>query len=193
VPVLVDVFDAAALRVAVMGAQPDVVVHQLTDLPDALDPEKMIDATVPNARIREVGTRHLLEAALDAKARRFIAQSIAFAYAPQRLPYVEESALNIGAPGRAGISARAVASLERQVLESRLEGIVLRYGRLYGPGTGFEAPPRGGPLHVEAAADAARRAMTHGRRGIYNVAEDDGSVDSRRAALELQWSAGFRC
>lgn len=193
VPVLVDVFDAEALRAAVLKARPEVVVHQLTDLPDGLDPAQMAEATVRNARIREVGTRHLLAAALDARARRLIAQSIAFAYAPQPLPYVEESPLNIAAPGRAGISARAVASLERQVLEAPLEGIVLRFGRLYGPGTGFDNPPQSGPLHVEAAADAARRATTHGRRGIYNIAEADGTVDSRKAVLELQWEEDFRC
>lgn len=192
-PVVVDVFEAAALRAAVLRAQPEVVVHQLTSLPDGLDPAQMAEATVRNARIREVGTRHLLAAALDARARRFIAQSIAFAYAPQPLPYVEESPLNVGAPGRAGITARAVASLERQVLEAPLEGIVLRLGRLYGPGTGVDAAPQGGPLHVQAAADAARRAMTHGRRGIYNIAEADGTVDSSRALRELQWRADFRC
>ncbi len=192
-PVLVDVFDVEALQVAVGEAQPDVVVHQLTDLPDGLDPAQMQGATVRNARIREVGTRHLLDAALDARTRRLVAQSIAFAYAPQPLPYIEESALNVGAPGGAGISARAVASLERQVLEAPLEGIVLRFGRLYGPGTGFDAPIRGSPLHVEAAADATRRAMTRGSPGIYNIAEADGSVDSRKAARELRWDARFRC
>lgn len=192
-PVLADVFDAQGLHEAVAKAQPDVVVHQLTDLPDGLDPAVMMDATVRNARIREVGTRHLLAAALNARARRCVAQSIAFAYAPQPLPYVEESALNVAAPGRAGIVARAVASLERQVLEAPLEGIVLRLGRLYGPRTGFDAPPRGSPLHVEAAADAIRRAMTRGSRGVYNIAEADGAVDSRKAALQLEWDAGFRC
>lgn len=191
-PVLVDAFDAEALREAVAEARPDIVVHQLTDLPDGLDPAQMIDATVRNARIRDVGTRHLLDAALDARVKRFVAQSIAFAYAPQPLPYVEESPLNVGAPGRAGISARAVASLERQVLQAPLQGVVLRFGRLYGPGTGFDAAPRGGPVHVEAAADATRRAMTHGSPGIYNIAEADGAVDSRKAALELQWDARFR-
>ncbi|HTW75417.1 MAG TPA: NAD(P)-dependent oxidoreductase [Steroidobacteraceae bacterium] len=192
-PVLVDAFDAQALHAAVAQAQPDVVVHQLTDLPDALDPAQMMDAIVRNARMRELGTRHLLHAAIDAGATRFVAQSIAFAYAPQPLPYVEHSPLNVAAPGGAGISARAVASLERQVLEAPLEGIVLRLGRLYGPGSGLDAPPRGGPVHVEAAADATRRALTRGRPGLYNIAEADGAVDSRKAALELQWRAQFRC
>jgi nucleoside-diphosphate-sugar epimerase len=193
VPVLVDVFDAEALRNAVREAHPDVIVHQLTDLPDGLDVLKRLEATVRTARIREVGTRHLVEAALDARVRRLVAQSAAIVYAPQPLPYVEESALNIAAPGRAGISARAVASLERQVLQAPFEGVVLRFGRLYGPGTGSQAVPRGAPLHVEAAADAVRRALTHGRPGIYNVAEADGTVDSSRAVNELQWSADFRC
>ena len=72
-------------------------------------------------------------------------------------------------------------SLEQQVLGAKLEGIVLRYGKFYGPGTGFDVPPEGGPLHVDAAADAARRALTRGRPGTYNVAEDDGTVSIRKA------------
>lgn len=69
---------------------------------------------------------------------------------------------------------------------------MLRYGKLYGPGTGFDAPAAGGPLHTDDAADAARRAMTRGEPGIYNVAEADGSVSSRKAAAALGWAPGFR-
>ncbi len=69
-------------------------------------------------------------------------------------------------------------ALESQVLESLLPGLVLRYGRLYGPGTGFDGPSKdGAPVHVDAAADAARRALTQGAPGIYNVAEPDGTLD----------------
>ena len=91
-----------------------------------------------------------------------------------------------------GETARAVASLEQQVLAAPFTGIVLRYGKLYGPGTGFDLPPSGGPLHVDDAADAARRALTLGEAGIYNIAEDDGSVSIRKAAAALGWAPGFR-
>jgi nucleoside-diphosphate-sugar epimerase len=192
-PVVVDVFDAAALTACVVAAQPRVVVHQLTDLPDGLDPAQMPAALARNARIREEGTRNLVQAALAAGADRLVAQSIAFVYAPGPQPWTEDSALidpDGGHPFAA--TARAVASLERQVLEAALTGIVLRYGRFYGPGTGFDAPAPSAPLHVEAAADAACRAMAAGRRGVYNIAEADGAVSSAKAVRELGWSPAFR-
>ncbi len=71
-------------------------------------------------------------------------------------------------------------------------GIVLRYGRFYGPGTGFDKPTAGGAVHVEAAADAARRAVTHGAKGIYNVAEPSETLSSAKAQAELGWTADFR-
>lgn len=192
-PVVVDVFDAERLRQAVGAARPDSVIHQLTDLPPGLDPAQMTEARARNARLREIGTRHLVEAAVAGGARRLIAQSIAFAYAPGPMPYREDAPLNVEAPDEAGgRNARGVASLEKQVLEGPFLGMVLRYGRLYGPGTGFDAPPSGGPVHVDAAADAARRAVTRGEVGIYNIAEDDGTVSSAKAIRDLGWDPGFR-
>ncbi len=153
-PVVVDVYDAAALRAALMDVRPEVVVHQLTDLPPGLDPEKMADALPRNTRIREEGTRNLVAAALACGARRLVAQSIAFAYAEGPLPHREEDPLDPNAIG--------VISLEGQVMDAALEGIVLRYGRFYGPGTGFDAP-RGAPaLHVDAAARACELACLGG-------------------------------
>jgi nucleoside-diphosphate-sugar epimerase len=193
VPVVVDVFDAEGLGRAVAAFGPEVIVHQLTDLPPALDPGQMAEARVRNARVRDLGTRHLLAAAVAAGATRVVAQSVAFAYAPGPLPYEEDAPLDVDAVDEgAALSARGVASLEQQVLAAPLQGLVLRYGKLYGPGTGFDAPARGGPLHVDDAADAARRAIARGRPGIYNIAEDDGTVSSRKAHVELGWSAGFR-
>jgi nucleoside-diphosphate-sugar epimerase len=191
-PVVVDVFDAERLREAVLAAQPDVVIHQLTDLPPGLDPAKMTEGAARNGRIREVGTRNLVAAAVAAGAQRLIAQSIAFAYAPGPTPFREDAPLNVTAEGRPGSSARSAMSLEEQVLAAPLEGIVLRYGRFYGPGTGFDVPAAGGPVHVEAAADAARRAVTRGAKGIYNVAESDANVSSAKAIAELGWDAAFR-
>ena len=113
-PVIVDVFDAQALLDSVCAAQPAVVIHQLTDLPPALDPAKMPEARIRNARLREIGTRHLVAAAVAAGAQRMVAQSLAFVYAPGPLPYHEDAALNLNDPD-AGLTARAVASLEQRV------------------------------------------------------------------------------
>jgi len=184
-PVVLDVFDRDALVRAVGDAGPRVVVHQLTDLPRQFSPESMAEARARNARIREEGTANLVAAATAAGARRLVAQSIAFAYAPGPRPYAEEAPLE-----RAAFAA--VGKLEELVLGCGLEGVVLRYGRFYGPHTWHVAPSGEAPLHVEAAADAARRAATRGRPGIYNVAEEDGAVSCARARAELGWSAGFR-
>jgi len=191
-PVVVDVFDAVALGEAVKDARPDVVMHQLTDLPPGLDPALMAAASARNARIREEGTRNLIDAALRAGAKKLIAQSIAFAYAEGPLPHHETDPLNVDGEGPAGASARAVASLETQVLEAPLGGVVLRYGRLYGPGTGFDTATGAGPVHVDAAAYAAYRTVAAGAPGIYNIAEDDGAVCSDKAKQWLGWNASWR-
>jgi nucleoside-diphosphate-sugar epimerase len=183
-PVLIDVFDADALRTALVAARPDIVIHQLTDLPPGLDPAQMQAGRVRNAHIREEGTRNLIAAAVAAGAKRMIAQSIAFAYAPGPTPYREDAPLDP--------YARAVASLEQQVLDAPMEGIVLRYARFYGPGTGFDTPAAGGAVHVEAAADAARRAVTQGAKGIYNIAEPAETLSSAKAHSDLGWAADFR-
>jgi nucleoside-diphosphate-sugar epimerase len=190
-PVVVDVFDEAALHRAVADAAPDIVVHQLTDLPLGLEPVKMVEAGPRNAHLRDIGTRNLVAAAVAAGAKRMVAQSVAFVYAPGPMPYREDAPLNVDAPDRAGVSARGAASLERHVLEAPLESVILRYGRFYGPGTGVDTPPIGVPLHVDGAADAARRAVTRGS-GIYNVVEEQGTVCSSRATDELGWQPGFR-
>ncbi len=190
-PVVVDVFDAALLRDIVCQAKPEIVVHQLTDLPPALDPAKMAEALVRNARLREIGTRNLVAAAVAAGVPRMVAQSLAFVYAPGPMPYREDAPLMLDDPGY-GETARAVASLEQQVLAAPLTGIVLRYGKLYGPGTGFDLAPSGTPLHVDDAADAARRALTRGQAGIFNIAEEDGTVSIQKAADALGWVPGFR-
>ena len=190
-PAVVDVFDEASLLNIVRKAEPDIVVHQLTDLPPALDPEKMPEALVRNARLRVIGTYNLIVAAVAAGVKRMVAQSLAFVYAPGPMPYSEDAPLILDDPAF-GETARAVASLEQQVLAAPFTGIVLRYGKLYGPGTGFDLPPEGTPLHVDDAADSARRALTIGESGVYNIAEDDGTVSIKKAAEVLGWVPGFR-
>ncbi len=191
-PAVVDVFDAAELRRIVAAAQPEIVVHQLTDLPYGLDEKELPAALVRNARLRDEGTRNLVAAAVAAGAKRMIAQSLSFVYADGPEPHPEEDALLPETHPVYGETARAVASLERQVLGASLEGIVLRYGFFYGPGTGFDAPIAPGSVHVDAAAKAAELAITKGAPGVYNIAEPGGAVLSDKAARILGWDAGWR-
>ncbi|MET1026728.1 MAG: NAD-dependent epimerase/dehydratase family protein [Dongiaceae bacterium] len=195
VPAVVDVFEAAALRAAVVAAAPEIVIHQLTDLPAGLDPATMDAARLRNARLREIGTRHLVEAALAAGARRIVAQSITFLYAPleEARAWRESDPLDLAATGIRAASVKGIAALEASVLQTPgIEGIVLRYGQLYGTGTGAEAPAGNAPVHVDAAAQAALLALTRGTPGLYNIAEEAGAVDSTKARRDLGWDAGFR-
>jgi len=192
-PVVVDVFDAEALAAAVVEAKTEIVIHQLTDLSALHDPTARSAALVRNARIRDEGTRNLVAAAQKAGARRLIAQSIAWAYAPGPRPCDEDHPLDLKAEGDRLVSVLGVESLERQVLEaSPVEGLVLRYGRLYGPGVGTDAPPRPPSLHVDAAAYAALLAIDHGRAGTFNIADPNDEVSTDRASAELTWRADFR-
>jgi nucleoside-diphosphate-sugar epimerase len=142
----------------------------------------MAEARIANAKLRETGTQNLLEAAAAAGTWRVIAQSIAFAYAPGAVPHAETDPLDPTATG--------VISLETQVLAFP-DSVVLRYGNLYGSGTGFVEADPNLAVHVDAAADAAARAVTRGK-GVYNIAEDGGTVTTARAKTDLGWDAGFR-
>lgn len=191
-PAVVDVFDADGLRAAVLVARPEIVVHQLTDLPAGLDPSKMAAAIARNARIRDEGTRNLVEAAKAVGAKRLIAQSIAWAYAPGPEPHAETDPLDSGAEGGRGISVGGVIALERHVVgASPMTGIVLRYGHLYGPGTGAETAAEPA-VHVDAAAYAALLTIEKGAQGAFNVAEPNGHVTTDKAVVELGWRADFR-
>jgi nucleoside-diphosphate-sugar epimerase len=190
--VVADVFDAGALRDAVVNARPEIVIHQLTDLPRVVEDEAQLAASYPrNARIRTEGTRNLIAAAQAASAQRFIVQSVAFAYAPGAEPHPETDPLNVSEGPRA-VTLRAAADMERQVLSSGMEAIVLRYGFFYGPGTWHADPIRKPPLHIDAAAQATLVALTRGRPGIYNIAEEDGTVSIAKARAELSFDPAFR-
>ncbi len=130
-PFLVDVFDADVLRDVVVGFGPDMIMHQLTDLPD--DDARLSDHASANARIRRVGTANLLAAGAAAGSERFLAQSVAFELR-----------------GEAG---EAVEEMEDMVVAAG--GVILRYGYFYGPGTyhpnEIPDPPR---VHIDRAARA---------------------------------------
>jgi len=185
VPVLVDAYNADKLKLAIYAVQPDVVIHQLTDLPQVIDPKTMPEALAANARLRIVGTRNLIDAALTNNVRRVIAQSIAFAYAPGQGPLTEDHPID---PAQDGVIA-----LERAVTQTPgIDGIVLRYGRFYGPGTWTDVAKGPCSVHVDAAAQAALLALKSGVPGIYNIAEDDGAVSSEKAKRDLGFDASFR-
>ena len=148
-PVVCDVFEAERLREAVTAFRPSVVMHQLTDLPD--DPARIAETTAVNARIRREGTSNLLAAARAAGAPEFIAQSVAWQLS-----------------GEGGAS---IADHESLVLARG--GVVLRYGRFYGPGTYYERNlPEHPRVHVD---DAARRtvAALGSEPGIVTIADSD--------------------
>ena len=192
-PVVCDAFDAGGVQAAMAAARPEAVIHQLTALPPRIDWEDpaTFDA---NNRVRTEGTRNLVDAALATGARRVVAQSIAFAYAPTGDFVKEEDApLFADAPPPIGAGVAAVAELEQRVTGTeRIEGVVLRYGMLYGPGTYHDrrgataadilagriplvedAPGMYSWLHVEDAASAAVAALERGEPGIYNIADDE--------------------
>jgi len=192
-PIVLDIYDAPAVLRALLAVAPEVVINQLTDLPQRLDPAHMGEALARNARIRTEGALNLVTAARTAGVRRVIAQSVAWVYAPGRQPHVEDDALDLNAEGTVRTTVHGVVELERLTLDSApLAGTVLRYGRLYGPGTGRNTP-RGPPgLHVDAAAYAALLALERAEAGTFNIAEDDAMVSNAKAHRELGWDPDFR-
>src|SRR5207248_7067109 len=146
--VVCDVYDAQALRDVVVQARPQVVIHQLTDLPD--DPRQLGEYGPANARIRHEGTANLLAAAHAAGDPRLIVQSIAWT-----LP---------------GGGAASIAEFEHLVLNAN--GIVVRYGQWYGPGTYHRlAPPPPPRIHIDRAAQRTLEALTT-TESVLTLAED---------------------
>jgi nucleoside-diphosphate-sugar epimerase len=191
-PIVVDVFDADALAQAVAAALPEVVIHQLTDLPSGPGTPGYPAAQEANRRLRIEGTGNLMQAARMAGARRAVAQSIAFVYAPGEVARVEDDPLDVAAEGVRQLTVQGIVALEREVLHTPgIDGVVLRYGYLYGPDTWYEVPPKPPSVHVDAAAHAALLAVSKGA-GIYNIAEDDGVVSSAKAKRDLGFDPAFR-
>jgi len=193
VPVVADALDAGQVAEAVAGAQPDVVVHQLTAIPASIDmrhPERSFALT---NRLRTEGTDHLLSAAQAVGVQRFVAQSNIAVYAREGSAVKSEDAPFDHGSDAIGRNAGAIAHLERAVLDATwTEGVALRYGWFYGPGTSLEPGQEivemirkrrfpivgdgGGVwsfIHVADAAEATVAAIEHGRRGVYNVVDDD--------------------
>jgi nucleoside-diphosphate-sugar epimerase len=192
VGVVCDVFDEEGLERALRAAEPEVVVHALTALPDRLDTRKNFLAATN--RIRTEGTDNLLSAARAAGARRVVAESVAFLYEPGGSgPNVEDDPMARSAPGFFSEAVAALEHLEASVRgQEGIEGVVLRIGWLYGPGTHLGADGTqaedvrrrrfpivgdGGGVfsftHVDDAAAAFAAAVAGGDPGVYNVVDDE--------------------
>jgi nucleoside-diphosphate-sugar epimerase len=189
-PVVVDVFDAEALARTVKTAAPQAIIHQLTDLAFAPDTPRYQEGLARNARLRIEGTRNLVAAARAASVTRMVAQSIGFMiYAPGAGARVESDPLSTDAAFAGTIEG--VVALEKDVL-ALSEGVVLRYGFFYGPGTWSPDMPRKPALHIDAAAQATVLALNKAKPGIYNVAEDSPGLSSEKAKRDFGFDASFR-
>ena len=193
-PVVADALDPEQVAAAVAEAQPDVIVHELTAI-GVFDPRNFDRAFAATNRLRTEGTDHLLSAGQAVGVRRFVAQSYAaWPYARIGGPVKsEDDPLDPAPPRHMRESLAAIRHLEEAVLGADwTEGIVLRYGAFYGPGTSmspgseqlemirkrkFPVVGDGGGLwsfvHVADAAEATMAAIEHGRRGVYNVVDDE--------------------
>lgn len=196
VPVVADALDPVQVAEAVGRARPDVIVHQATAFGavDKIDPRHLDRDLALTNRLRTEGTDHLLSAGQAVGVRRFVAQSITLWYIRAGGPVKsEEDPLDPTPPREMREVQAAIRHLEDAVLSARwTEGIVLRYGTFYGPGTSI-APggeqtemirKRRFPLvgdgaavlsfiHIADAAEATVAAVEHGSRGVYNVVDDD--------------------
>jgi nucleoside-diphosphate-sugar epimerase len=202
--VVCDALDGEAAEAAVAGARPDVLVHQLTDLPQNFSPRYSYGNTGP---LRQDATRYLIAGARAGGARRVVAQSIAFILAPEGDWVKDESARTLSpedVPRSFAETLRQTLDMERQVVEAGgMEGLVLRYGFFYGPGTWYARgtklaeqfrkrrfPVVGSGrgvfsfIHVEDAAAATVAALERGAAGIYHVTDDD-------PAPAREWQAAF--
>ena len=193
-PVLLDGLDEESVRKAVTTAEPDVVIHQLTALKKLANLKKFDEEFAETNRLRTEGTDHLLKAALEVGATRFIAQSFT-GWTNPRGPSAlatEADGLDPHPEPEARRTLAGIDYLERVVTETTgLTGIALRYGGFYGPGTGLgrdgdmldlvrgrKLPIVGAVqgvwsfIHIHDAARATALAVEHGSAGLYNVVDD---------------------
>lgn len=191
-PAIADVFDGDAVKAVVGRARPEVVIEQLTALPGTYTRESLSATGAHNTRLRLEGGANVLAAAQAAGVRRYLRQSIAFWAVPGPGLADEETPLAFDASPAVAADARVVTELEHRLLGNpSIEGIALRYGFFYGPGTWFapdgdvarqvrqqQFPIIGDGegvaswLHIEDAAVATVAAAERGDPGIYLIAND---------------------
>lgn len=190
----VDLTFAPQVHALVGEFRPDVIVSEVTSLPAELNPRRLSEIYQANNRVRRLGTTTLLAAAKANGVRRFVSQSAAYWYAPAgTLVKSEEAPFYKDAPEPIGTAVRVMEEVERAVRTAPgIEGVNLRYGHFYGPGTWYapdgaigkmmrkRAYPiiSGGDglysfIHVDDAADATVAAIESSAVGDFNIADDD--------------------
>jgi nucleoside-diphosphate-sugar epimerase len=195
-PVVADALDADAVGQAVGKAEPDVIVHQLTAIPQSINMRRFEGEFALTNRLRIEGTDHLLSAGRAAGVKRFVAQSNATVYARTGGPIKREDDPLDHDPAREMRPGHAaLRHLEAAVTGAQwTEGVVLRYGWFYGPGTSIALDPVGSQIellrkrqlpivgggtgvwsfiHTEDAAAATVAAVESGPAGVYNVVDDE--------------------
>jgi 2-alkyl-3-oxoalkanoate reductase len=189
-PVVVDGLDAAGIGEAVANARPDAIIHEMTALSGSPDFRRFDRWFAVTNRLRTEGTQHLLAAASASGVKRFVAQSFTGWSNARDGSWIktEEDPLDPNPVRGQAETLAAIKYLERAVLEASLEGIVVRYGALYGPGASdtlgellrkrmFPVVGNGAgivsSIHVDDAASGTVAALERGRRGIYNIVDDD--------------------
>jgi 2-alkyl-3-oxoalkanoate reductase len=196
-PAAMDGLDPDQVGRAVSEAEPEVIVHELTALSGDLDPRKLDQTFAVTNRLRTEGTDHLLSAAKAAGVRRFVAQSFAgwqFARVGGRVK-TEDDPVDTNPPPKVKGTVGGILYVEQAVTEADwVEGLVLRYGGFYGPGTSLGINPDGEQteavrkrrfpivgsgdgimslIQIEDAASATAAAVERGEPGVYNVVDDD--------------------
>ncbi len=196
-PAVADALDPDAVARAVAEAEPEVIVHQLTALSRSIDMRHLERDFAETNRLRTEGTDHLLAAGRAVGVRRFVAQGFAGWPSARTGGPVKTEADPLDPAPPAGLRTMldALRHLEDAVTGAGwTEGVVLRYGGFYGPGTSFSVKPEGEHvalirkrkfpvvgngagmwsfIHIEDAAAATVAAIEHGKRGIYNVVDDE--------------------
>jgi nucleoside-diphosphate-sugar epimerase len=180
--VIVDIYDVQRLQEVLRTARPDIVIHQLTDLPFGLPVDKMAAGQITNARIRTEGTRNLIEAIATLELEQILVQGIGFMYSEGPLPHVEaDSMTTVG-----------LQQFEGLALNSGHKTTIMRYGRFYGPKTGFERVDQPCRVHVEAAAYACQLLLSEGKTHIYNICEDSDYASNQKVLNDTHWDPDFR-
>lgn len=197
-PVVADALEPAQLDRALASERFDGVISQLTDLPRHLNLRRIGDAYDRNNRVRVHGTANVIDAALQRGAKRAVVQSMATWYAPRATPAVETDPLYLDAPEPVGTAVRALQAMENHLYARALDGVILRYGVFYGPGTWYardgalwhEVKERRLPildpgdgiysfLHIDDAAAATIVALERAPSGIFNVVDDEPAPASQ--------------
>ncbi|MEE9213385.1 MAG: NAD(P)-dependent oxidoreductase [Thermodesulfobacteriota bacterium] len=194
-PILADAFNIEEVNSFMQGIKPDVVIEQLTSLPKEYSAETMQATDAINTKVRLVGGANIHSAAQTTGVKRYIIQSSGFFYPPGNGLADESEPFVSDAPEFTLAAARTFEKIEKRVLSSNMDGIALRYGFFYGPGTWYDkgksianlvkqqAMPIIGSgqgvwsfIHIEDAADATIAAIVNGKAGkAYNIVDDNPS------------------